>query len=360
VAGNGFSSAQLQMSRLQAMQNAAGSLLASMGMFSVLALGIPLVSAGKIEGVFLPVIVLAALSSYEGVLPLPLAAQHLEKHIQAARRLFEIVDAEPEVSMPEAPAPLPEGLGVEVRNLRFRYSPSPRPAPTPGSPYALDGISFKLPPAHRLAIVGPSGAGKSTLINLLLRFWDFHEGEIRLGGNDLRRYDPYLVRRSMGVVSQNAFLFTATVRDNLLIAQPNASQAELIQAARAAQIDDFLSSLPQGYDTWIGEGGFRLSGGQRQRLAIARALLKGAPLLILDEATANLDPITEREVLSTLYAAMEGRTVLAITHRLVGLEAMDEILVLRQGKIVERGTHAELLKLGGLYRRMWDLQNRIL
>jgi ATP-binding cassette subfamily C protein CydC len=161
----------------------------------------------------------------------------------------------------------------------------------------------------------------------------------------------------MAVVSQTTHLFNASVRENLLIARPKASQAELVRAAELAQIHDFIQSLPQGYDTWIGEQGLLLSGGERQRLAIARALLKDAPLLLLDEPTAHLDALTEWQVLEALGALMAGRSVLMITHRLVGMEMMDEILALNQGRIVERGTQTALLAQGGLYRRMWDLQH---
>jgi ABC-type multidrug transport system fused ATPase/permease subunit len=164
----------------------------------------------------------------------------------------------------------------------------------------------------------------------------------------------------IGVVSQHTHLFNATVRDNLLLAQPDAVQADLERAARGAQIHDFVVSLPQGYDTWIGEGGLKLSGGQRQRLAIARALLKDAPILILDEPTANLDSLTGRAVMESVQALMAGRTALIFTHRLAGLEAVDEITVLRAGRVVERGPHHDLWAMGGFYRRMWDLQHQVL
>ena len=247
-----------------------------------------------------------------------------------------------------------QGMAYDLRleHLGFRYSSDEQ--------FALRDISFGLPQGKRLAIVGPSGAGKSTLVNLLLRFWDYQDGRIELGGRDLREYDPDDVRRMMGVISQNTYLFNATVRDNLLVAKPDATQAEVEQAAQRAQIHSFIQSLPEGYDTWIGEQGLRLSGGERQRLAIARALLKDAPILIMDEAAANLDPVTEREVMQSVRELMRGRTSLIITHRLVGLEDADEILVFQSGRLVERGCHAGLVEANGVYRQMWDLQNQVL
>jgi ATP-binding cassette subfamily C protein CydC len=208
--------------------------------------------------------------------------------------------------------------------------------------------------------VGPSGAGKSTISNLLLRFWDYEIGEITLGGESLKRLDQDEVRKRFALVSQNSYFFNTTIRENLRLARRGVRPEELEAAARAAQIHEFIISLPTGYDTLIGEQGLRLSGGERQRLAIARALLKDAPILIFDEPTANLDPQTEKQVLDTLFETMRNKTSLLITHRLLGLEHMDEILVLDDGQIVERGTHGALLEQKGLYRRLWDLQNQLL
>lgn len=227
-------------------------------------------------------------------------------------------------------------------------------------PDAISDISFNLPAGSRLAIVGPSGAGKSTLVNLLLRFWEYRRGQITLGGCELRTLNADELRQRIGLVDQNAYLFNASLRDNLRLALPGANQAQIERAIELAHLKPFIEKLPEGYDTWIGEQGTRMSGGERQRLAIARALLKDPPLLILDEATANLDAITERQILDSIRTAMRGRTVLMITHRLIEMDRMDEILVMDRGKIIERGRHAELLAADGLYTRMWQLQNQIL
>lgn len=359
---------QRRLATMDGLQGALSGLLASLGVWAVLLLAIPQVHGGGIQGVYLAVLALAALTSFEAVSPLPLAAQYLESNLQAARRLFELVAAPPEVVDPPETLHLPLDFGLRIENLRFRYPPlshSPSPASSfdetfRDAPWALDAVSFDLPPGKRLAIVGPSGAGKTTLVNLLLRFWDYHEGLILLNRRDLRLYAQEHLRRSIGVVPQNTYLFSASVRDNLRIAHPGASQEEIVWAAERAQLHAFIQSLPEGYDTWIGEHGQRLSAGQRQRLALARVLLKDPALLILDEATANLDALTERRVLGAIYELMEGRTTLVCTHRLVGMGTMDEILVLDRGRVIERGRHTELLEVDGLYRRMWDLQNQVL
>ncbi len=344
---------QERQARLTGLQTALSGLLINWSTLAILLIAIPLVNQGHLDGVYLALVVLAAIASFEAVTPLPEAWQHLEASLTAARRLLELVDTAPPV--PDLPAgsppPAPVDFGLLVKNLSFRYGPD--------QPPALDDISFEAPPGKKVAIVGPSGAGKSTILNLLLRFWDYQHGEIRLGGYDLRRYPPDEVRRMLSVVSQQTHLFNGSIRENLLLAWPEATDADLIAAARQAQIHDFIQGLPQGYETWIGEQGLRLSGGERQRLAIARAILKDAPILILDEATANLDPLTEQALLQTIYALTENKTTLMITHRLTRLEQMDHILVLQAGQVVEQGRHQDLLSDGGLYWRMWQSQRQI-
>ena len=343
------------MAAMAGLSTALISLLTSAAAILTLVITIPLVRGGQLDGVMLAVLVLAAITSFEAVQPLPAAYQHLSSNLEAARRLFDLTEDSP---TPKSPLHF-MGRGLEspqhvnqlaVHDLKFRYGP--------GESLALDGVSFTLAAGQTLAVVGASGAGKSTLVNVLLRFWDYEGGDIRLDGRDVRDYTPEEVRAQMSVVSQSTYLFNDTLRANLCIAKADASEDDLIRAAQAAQLHAFIASLPHGYDTWIGEQGLRLSGGERQRLALARAILKDAPILILDEATANLDTLTERAILQTIHTTLAGRTTLMITHRLIGLEAADEILVLRAGRIVERGPHGDLLQIDGAYRRLWDQQRQ--
>lgn len=358
---------QRRMAQIGGLTTALLSLITSLAAITTLLIAIPLVRSGQLSGVMLPVLVLAAITSFEAVQPLPAAFQHLGGNLEAARRLFEIAASSPDrasrsdamvpASRPSHPGAASSAStlrngGVSFAGVGFRYAP--------GDPLALDGVSFDLPPGGTLAVVGASGAGKSTLVNLLLRFWDPQEGTITLGGRDLRETAPEDARALLSVVSQDTYLFNATIRDNLRLARPDASDDDLIHAAQAARLHDFITALPDGYRTWIGEQGLGLSGGERQRLAIARAILKDAPILILDEATAHLDAANERAILDTLHTALADRTTLIITHRLVGLDRAGEILVMHAGRIVERGRHSDLLQIHGTYRRMWESQNQVL
>jgi thiol reductant ABC exporter CydC subunit len=351
--GNKYGTTQKQMARINGVHSALGTLLTNLGLWTVLVLVIPQVTAGNIKGVMLGTFTLMTLASFEAVNPLPLAAQMWNASREAARRLFEVVDAEPAVKEDGRYSPGDDrSSNIKFSNLTFAY-------PTQSVP-ALQDVSFTVPEGQAFAIVGPSGAGKSTIASLLLRFWDYEVGEIRLGENSLKALNPDEVRGRIALVSQNSYFFNTSIRENLRMARRRVTPEEMETAARAAHIHEFVMNLPQGYDTLIGEQGLRLSGGERQRLAIARALLKKAPILILDEPTANLDPVTEKQVLETLFEAMKGRTCLLITHRLIGLEKMDQILVMNEGKIVEQGRHHDLLAHAILFRRLWDLQNQIL
>jgi thiol reductant ABC exporter CydC subunit len=352
AAGEAYGSVQKQMAHINGIHSALGTLFTNLGVWLVLVLVIPQIVEGSIRGVMLGTFALMTLAAFEAVTPLPLAAQMWNASRAAARRLFEVVDAEPAVKETGDDGLEMNSSDLQISNLSFAYPNQSMPA--------LQGISLTVPAGKAIAIVGPSGAGKSTIAHLLLRFWDYEIGEITLGGPSLKGLSLEGVRRQFALVSQNSYFFNTTIRENLRLARRSVSQREIELAARAAQIHEFILSLPRGYDTLIGEQGIRLSGGERQRLAITRALLKDAPILIFDEPTANLDPQTEKQVLDALYTAMRGRTAILITHRLVGLENVDEILVMDRGRIVERGRQEELLRQNRLYRRLWNLQNRIL
>jgi ATP-binding cassette subfamily C protein CydC len=348
-----------RMSRLQGrmafitgLQESLGDLLMNLAMISALVLAIPLVSGGEIRGVYLAFLALVVLGSFEAVQPLGTAFQFLGRSIGAGERLFEIVDAEPEVKDPARPLPIPGNHKLELEAVTFRYEGEDR--------FALQDVSFTLQRGQLIAVVGPSGAGKSTLAGLLVRFWDPTGGGISLGGRDIRGYAQDDVRALVGIVSQDTHVFNDTLRANLLLARPGATDHELRSVLANARLDELVEHLPSGLDSPLSEQGLRLSGGERQRLSIARALLKDAPLLVLDEPTANLDPTTERDLLDAVYRSGQDRATLVITHRLVRMEQMDEILVLDEGRIVERGTHAELEASHGTYRRMLDVQREIL
>lgn len=337
---------QRRIAWLTALSSAMTGMIANLGMWFVLVLGILLVEKGKLSGVNLGMLALGTFSSFEALFPLALVPHHLEQNCAAADRLLELIEGKPAVQDTGVDSPKPEGLDFSFQDVSFRYGHD--------EPWALDHLTFRIPQQGKVAIVGQSGAGKTSIVNLLLRFWEYGEGQIDLGGHSLREYTQEDARRFFGVMTQRTHLFNATIRENLLLAKPEGTDEELIQASQQAKLHDFILSLPQGYDSYVGEGGFKLSGGQRQRLAIARVFLKNAPILILDEAMAGLDPLTEREVMDEVYQLMERRTTLVITHRLPGLEKMDEILVLDKGQIVERGKHEELLQQKGLYTKLWE------
>ena len=269
----------------------------------------------------------------------------------ASERLSELLDAKAEIRARDQPAKLPEPARGELafEHVTFHY-------PTRRETSALDDFNFVVRPRERLAVVGPSGAGKTTIFQLAERFYDPQAGRVLLDGVDLRDADPADVRRRIAMVPQETIMFAASARDNLRYGNWDATEEQIWKAAKDANAEDFLRALPDGLDTFMGEGGARLSGGQRQRIAIARALLRDAPLLLLDEATSALDAESERLVQDALDRLMEHRTTIVIAHRLATVRAADRIVVMDAGRIVEEGTHATLSARGGLYARLARLQ----
>ena len=337
---------------ISGLHDSSGDLLTNLAMLVTLVLAIPLVAGGEVRGIYLAFLALVALGVFEAATPLGGAFQTIGRTTAAGERLFEVSDSEPMIRNPKSPLPVPEDFTLRFDNVSFRYGE--------GDPFSLKDVSFALEPGRKVTVVGPSGSGKSTLANLILRFWDPQGGEIRLGGRSLSEYAQEDVRRLVSVVPQSTHVFNDTLRNNLLLADPEANDEALELALERARICSFFERLPDGLDTHVGEHGSRLSGGERRRLAVARALLKDAPLLLLDEPTANPDTVTELEVLASVWEAARDRAALLVTHRLVGMEEMHEILVMDAGRIVERGAHEQLLAAGGLYCRMLETQRELL
>jgi ATP-binding cassette subfamily B protein len=270
----------------------------------------------------------------------------------ATERLMELLHTRSDVSSPEHPqqAPWPmNGSSLSLRGVNFNYPSRP-------TQQALDGLSGEVRAGQTVAIVGPSGAGKTTLFSLLMRFYTPQQGELLLDGVPITHMDLQALRQRIGVVPQEAVIFSGTVMENIRYGRPEATEAEVMAAAHAAFAQEFIAELPSGYDTYLGDRGVRLSGGQRQRIAIARAILKNPPLLLLDEATSALDANSERMVQAALETAMQGRTTLVIAHRLATVQRADCIWVLDKGRLVEQGTHDELIQRGGLYASLAALQ----
>jgi ATP-binding cassette, subfamily C, bacterial CydC len=305
-------------------------LVAGVTVAGVLAVAVSASDVGTLDRVLVATLALLALSSFDAVLPLPSAARELATSLAAGRRVLELTDAEPVVDDPIAPiAAPPRSAPVALERVTARYAP--------GEPPALRDLDLRLEPGRRVALVGPSGAGKTTVTNLLFRFLDPEQGRVTIAGRDMREYRQEDVRGTFALAGQEAHLFATTIRENLRLARPTACDDELTEALRRARIADWVASLSDGLDTFVGEEGDGLSGGQRQRLVLARALLAEAPVLVLDEPTAHLDPATARSLMDDVLAAAGDRAVLLITHRPEGLERMDEIVTLDAG---ERLVHA--------------------
>ena len=317
----------------------------------VLWFGSRLVIGGDISGGRLGQFVLYAVFAAGAITELAEVWGELAQAAGAAERLLELLAARPEIRAPARPKPLPvPALGsLAFRDVRFAYPSRPGIS-------ALNGVSFEVARGETVAIVGPSGAGKSTIFNLILRFYDPQAGIVAVDGLSVAEVDPHALRSRIALVPQDVALFDDTVAENIRYGRPDAGDADVVHAAEAAQADGFIRALTQGYATRLGERGVTLSGGQRQRIAIARAILRDAPILLLDEATSALDAESELAVQEALQRLTASRTTLVIAHRLATVQRAGRILVMDQGRIVEEGRHADLLRRGGLYSRLAELQ----
>ena len=320
---------QSRASNAGVVAEAAVGLSAGLALWSAAVLASASVATGgllpEVAPALVPALALAALAAFEAVAPLPGAMERWGEVRAAARRLFDLADRTPSIVAGPDPSPAPRDTSVVFSSVRLRYAPD--------SPPALDGLDLEIPDGRHLALLGPSGAGKSSLGRLLVRFWEY-EGEIRLGGHDLRSYQPDDLRRLVGIATQDAQLFNGSVRENLLMAAPEADTTALEQVLEVVQLAEFVRGLPDGIDTWIGEAGARLSAGQARRLVLARALLRDPRILILDEPTENLDAGTARQLIASLRAATQGRTVILITHDpRAAAQFTDEIVHMESGRI---------------------------
>jgi thiol reductant ABC exporter CydC subunit len=321
-------------------------LAAGLMVWGSLLAGIPAVRGGQLPGVLLAVVVLLPLALAEAAGALPTAAQELERSTAGGRRVFAVLDAADPVQEPGRPREMPTApYHLEVHGLRARW--------TAEAPLVVDGLDLLLAPGRRVALVGPSGSGKTTVTACLLRFLDPADGTITLNGVNTRDLAGDEVRRVVGLVTEDAHVFDSTIWENVRLARPDASRDDVRHALERARLLDWVDTLPEGLDTRVGAHGDRLSGGQRQRLALARAVLAGFPILVLDEPGEQLDVATADALTADLLAATRDVTTLLITHRLVGLEDMDEIVMLEGGHVVQRGTHTALLLVAGPYRDAW-------
>jgi thiol reductant ABC exporter CydC subunit len=324
------------------------TLLPALATFGCLLVGVSAVRAGHLDVVLLAVIAIVPLAAFELASPLPAASQTLSRVRGSLGRVGDVLEAEPVVVEPAQPRSLPNSSGpraIAVRGLRCRYDDD--------GPWVLDGVDLDLSAGRRVAVVGRSGAGKSTLARVLLRLAPYQVGSVTLDGIELAELEGDACRRVIGLLSQDAHVFDTTIRANLRLARREASDEQLREALAAARLDAWVDGLPDGLDTYVGELGDRMSGGERQRLAAARVLLADFPVIVLDEPGEHLDTATADAIVADMLAAAGERAVLLITHRLAGLHAADEVIVLDGGRVAQRGTHDELARRPGAYADMW-------
>lgn len=310
---------------------------------AVSAAGIWFMSRGSLDMFSFIASILLSTGMSDAMMPLMWISNFVKKSQASALRIQDILNI-PALGEPETPK-IPLDASVEFENVSFRYENR--------ESYALKDVSFKVPAGTVTALVGPSGAGKSTVAKLIPRFWDVEKGSIKVGGADIREMSTEVLMKTVSFVFQDTFLFNDTLKENIRMANVSATDEDIINAAKSAQIHDFIMSLPQGYETMAGDRGVRLSGGQKQRITIARAILHNSPIVVLDEATAFADPENEEEIIKALAMLMKNKTVIVIAHRLSSIKDADQIVVFDGGEAVEKGRHDDLVKLGGVYARLW-------
>jgi len=335
---------QARMSHISGATSAGLTLLSGATVGMVLYWGAGHVQTGRLDGAVLAMLAFGTLAAFEVVWPLPAAFQYLSRTREAARRLMNIAEQAPAATFPET-SPPPEDNALTFENVTFRYAPQ--------EPDVLRNFSLKIGQGERVAVMGATGAGKSTLVHLLVRFGDPCKGSIRIGDRDLRTLSEDHLRSRMAVVSQQSHLFNATIRDNLRLACPEADDRMLWAALEAARLEAFVAALPTGLGTWIGASGHGLSGGEARRLAVAQAVLRKAPIWLLDEPTEGLDHTNEQALMKTILELTARRTLLLITHRPMGLPQLDRIAILEGGCILENGSHDALLAAGGRYAKLY-------
>ncbi len=334
----------LKAIRARSMASPITGLLSGIGVAAVIYFGGRSVQTGFLSIGDLGGFLSAMLLAYEPLKKLANTQTLMQEGVAAATRIFPILDIQPTITVPAGAKPLDAVDGtITFENVHFHYAD--------GTP-ALNGVDIEIPKGHTVALVGPSGAGKSTILNLVPRFYDPTQGRVLIDGKDVREVTLSSLRAASALVTQEPFLFDDTIRANIAYGTPGATDAQVEEAARNAAAHEFIVTLPKGYDTSVGEAGFKLSGGQRQRIAIARAMLKNAAILLLDEATSALDTASEIQVQNALSRLMQGRTTLVIAHRLSTIKHANTICVIDDGRVVERGNHAELVARGGLYAEL--------
>jgi ATP-binding cassette, subfamily C, bacterial CydC len=331
---------QRKMRLISGMNESLIGLMMNITVIAVFLTAAPLVNSGVLNGISLSVLTLGTMAAFEAVLPIPLALQYLNSSIEAGNRLFQITDqglAEKNSEYHQL-----NGKNIELQNVSFFYRENEK---------VLDEISIKINSKEKIAIIGGSGAGKSSIINLLLNLWEINSGSIKIDDIDYAVLSEEVIRKKYSVITQKVFLFSDTIKGNLLVAKPNATDEEIWAALEKAELKDFVESLPNKLNTWIGNQGKQLCGGERKRVAIARGILKDSPIFICDEITADLDAINESKILNTIHSVTKEKSLILITHRLVDMDKFDSIYLLENGKILSTGTHVDLISKSKKYRK---------